>query len=164
MCKALFEQLEVWLSLLSVEGQLPSGIYKYLSLISSFSFIAHAQVKLWKANYLDNWTIVQLSIPHFLDFIYCSMRRYGRQTIWTTGQCLSVYLSLPAFHLLLHAQLKLWRQTIWTTGQGLTVYFSLPTFHLLRHAQVKLWKANCLANWKCVYPSPLQFHLQRMRR
>ncbi len=116
----------------AVEGQLSGQLEMCLSITSYISIIAHAQVKLWKANYLDNWKCVY---PSLLTFYLLRMRRWscGRQTIWTTGQCLSVYPLLLTFHLLLHVQLSCGWQTIWTTGKCLWVSF--PHFlHLIYYA------------------------------
>ncbi len=75
----------------AVEGQLPGQLEVCLSLTSYISFIAHAQVKLWKANYLDNWKCVY---PSLLTFPLLRMRSLscGRPTIWTTGS-----VSIPHF-------------------------------------------------------------------
>jgi hypothetical protein len=56
----------------AVEGQLPGKLELCLSLTSYISIIAHAQVKLWRANYLDNWKCVY---PSLLPSNLLHMRR-----------------------------------------------------------------------------------------
>jgi hypothetical protein len=127
-----------------VEGQLPSGIY--LPLTSSFSFIPHAQVKLWKANYCDNWKCVY---PSLLTFHLLRMHRLscGRPLPGQLDVCLSLtsYISFIA-----HAQVNLWKATTWTTGS-----VSIPHFLHFR------WSCGRSTTWttgSCVYPSLLTFN------
>ncbi len=141
----------------AVKGQLPGQLEVCLSHTSYIQLIAHAQVKLWKANYQDNW---KCDIPHFSHLIYyaCAVEAVEGQP---PGQLEVVYPSLLPFNLLRMRRLSCGRPTTWTTGS-----VSIPHFlHLIiAHAQVKLWKANYLDNWKCVYPSLHTFNLFCMCR
>jgi hypothetical protein len=80
----LFGQLKVWLSV-------------------SFTFIALAQVKLWKTNYYWN-----ISPSHFFIFIYCACADEAVEG-QLSGQlevCLSLIYYISFFA---HAQVKLWK-------------------------------------------------------
>jgi hypothetical protein len=88
-----------------VEGQLPGQLEVCLSLTSYISFIAHAQVKLWKANYLDNWKCVY---PSLLTFHYCACA--GEAVEGQLPGQLEVCLSLTSYiSFIAHAQVKLWK-------------------------------------------------------